>query len=110
MNLWTGYISRHGQKFSSVNLDTVGFFARSVPDLRLLADVFAIRDDIRPPLSPPSTFSLKKATIALVRTTAWPKAGPDTVAAMDRAEQLLRAGGGQVEEVEIPEEFGRLPE
>ncbi|EMR67039.1 putative polyketide synthase protein [Eutypa lata UCREL1] len=107
------FLERHfrtSPKFSSVNLDTVGFFARSVPDLRLLADVFAIRDDIRPPLSPPSTFSLKKATIALVRTTAWPKAGPDTVAAMDRAEQLLRAGGAQVEEVEIPEEFGRLPE
>lgn len=56
-------ISPEGQKTFSTSFDTFGFFARSIQDLQLVADVFALKDD-----EPPRDLSLKEASIALIKT------------------------------------------
>ncbi|KAF7549484.1 hypothetical protein G7Z17_g6348 [Cylindrodendrum hubeiense] len=96
-------ISAEGQKVSSVTLDTFGFMARSIGDLQGLADIFSLRDD-----EPPRTIHLNEAKFAVVKTAVWPKAGPGTVAAIERAAQLLRNAGALVEEVTLPSEFDNL--
>ncbi|KAF2998040.1 hypothetical protein E8E14_004227 [Neopestalotiopsis sp. 37M] len=99
-------ISREGQKIYSLLFDTLGLYARSVEDLELLADVFALEDD--EPVSQP--FEVKGAKFALLKTTAWPQAGPGTVAAMELGAKLLRDHGAEVEEIELPPEFSEAPD
>ncbi|KAI2620539.1 glutamyl-tRNA amidotransferase subunit A [Hypoxylon sp. NC1633] len=98
-------VSREGLKIYSLILDTIGFFARSVEDLQLLADVFALEDD-----APTSDFSVKGSRFAVMKTMVWPLAGPRTVAALDAGAKLLREHGAEVEEIELPSEFDLLPE
>lgn len=99
-------ISREGLKFYSLNLDTIGFFARSIEDLQLLADVFALEDDT----TPENNFSVKGSRFALVKTMVWPQAGPGTVAALEAGAKLLRDHGAVVDEIELPPEFDKMPE
>ena len=98
-------ISREGQKMYSLILDTLGLYARSVADLDLLADVFALYDD--EPVTTP--FEVKGAKFAICKTVIWPQVGPGTAAAMEKAKQLLEAQGAQVEEVEFPSSLSELP-
>ncbi|KAI1374313.1 amidase [Hypoxylon crocopeplum] len=99
-------ISREGLKIYSLILDTIGFFARSVEDLQLLADVFALEDDV--PLN--DDFSVKGSKFAVLKTVVWPHAGPGTVAALEAGAKLLRDHGAEVEEVQLPPEFDNIPE
>jgi Asp-tRNA(Asn)/Glu-tRNA(Gln) amidotransferase A subunit family amidase len=89
-----------GQKTYSVNTDTFSFFARSIEDLQLIADVFALKDD-----EPLRDISLKEARVAFVKTPTWPLAGPGTVAAMEKAATILKNCGVKAEEVSFPSEF-----
>ncbi|EUC29717.1 hypothetical protein COCCADRAFT_39964 [Bipolaris zeicola 26-R-13] len=98
-------ITREGQKIYSLILDTLGLYARSVADLELLADTFAIHDDA--PV--PSDFTVKGAKFAILKTMVWPQVGPGTVAALDKAVSLLRAHGAEVEEISLPEYLNDLP-
>ncbi|KIK58244.1 hypothetical protein GYMLUDRAFT_45463 [Collybiopsis luxurians FD-317 M1] len=98
-----GAISREGVRMYSINLDTVGFYARSIQDFQLLADVFRLQDD-----EIPKPFILQGATFALCKTEVWPEAGPGTVKAMERAAELLRAAGAEVVELELPEDFNGM--
>ncbi|KAM0327154.1 hypothetical protein ACHAQA_006285 [Verticillium albo-atrum] len=98
-------ISREGQKIYSLILDTLGMYARSVADLELLADVFALEDDV----PPPADFEVKGARFAVCRTMVWPQAGPGTVKALENAAALLRAKGAEVEEISFPESLEDLP-
>lgn len=97
-------ITREGQKIYSLILDTLGLYARSVADLELLADVFAIEDDH----PAPSDFSIKGAKFAILKTTVWPNIGPGGSAALDKAASLLRAQGAEVEEIELPKHLDDL--
>ncbi|KAI1070771.1 hypothetical protein LB507_006740 [Fusarium sp. FIESC RH6] len=98
-------ISREGQKVFSIINDTIGFYARSVEDLNLLADVFALEDD-----EPPNpNFRLQGAKIAISKTMVWPQAGYGLVDAMIRAIELLRAEGATVDEIEFPDSLQELP-
>jgi amidase len=99
-------ISREGQKIYSLLFDTLGLYARSVQDLELLADVFALQDD--EPVKEP--FEIRGAKFALVKTSAWSQAGPGTIAAMQLGPELLRKHGAEVEEIELPPEFNSAPE
>ena len=101
-----GSLSREGVKFSAVMYDTLGFFARSVYDLDILADVFAIHDDVPPSLD----FRIEGAKFALVRTWVWDQAGPGTRSAVGEAARLLRQHGATVDEVNLPEMFHNLKE
>ncbi|KAF5387488.1 hypothetical protein D9757_006552 [Collybiopsis confluens] len=100
-----GAISREGVRMYSINLDTVGFFARSVQDLQLLLDVFGLQDD-----ELPEPFSVQGAKFAVCKTEVWPEAGPGTVKAMDSAVELLRAAGAEVVDLELPESFDGMQE
>ncbi|KAI8254083.1 hypothetical protein K4K53_009463 [Colletotrichum sp. SAR 10_77] len=99
-------ISREGQKIYSLILDTLGLFARSVEDLQLLADVFALADDE----APIETFQVKGAKIALLKTMVWPHVGPGTETALAKAVELLKAHGAEVQEIEFAAELEGLPE
>ncbi|KAI1458974.1 amidase signature enzyme [Annulohypoxylon moriforme] len=92
-------ISPEGQKTFSPTFDTFGFFARSIEDLQLLADVFGLRDD-----EVPRDIPLSRARVALIETPMWHLAGPGTIAALDAAATLLRNKGALVEKVELPDE------
>ncbi|KAI3554881.1 amidase [Colletotrichum abscissum] len=99
-------ITREGQKIYSLILDTLGFFARSVEDLQLMADVFDLKDDE----PPKDTFAVKGAKFALLKTMVWPQAGPGTKSAMAKAAELLKAHGAEVEEIEFDPELEELPQ
>lgn len=98
-------VTREGQKIYALILDTLGFYARTVADLELLADTFAIFDDV----PPPADFSVKGAKFAMLKTVVWPKVGRGTAAALEKAVALLRAHGAEVEEIDLPERFNDLP-
>lgn len=90
-------ISAEGVKMVSFNIDTCGFFARSMEDLQLIADVFAIRSDV-----PPTTIPLGDLRVAFVKSPFWSEAGPGTIAAMNRAASILKRHGVNVTDVELP--------
>ncbi|KAK5630414.1 hypothetical protein RRF57_006129 [Xylaria bambusicola] len=99
-------ISREGLKFYSPILDTIGFFARCVDDLELMTDLFDLEDDD----TAINEFAVKGAKFGVAKTVVWPKAGPGTKMALESAVQLLRSHGAEVEEVELPTGFDRMPE
>lgn len=96
-------ISTEGQKTCAMTIDSFGFFARSIEDLQLVADVFALNDD-----GPPKDISLKEARVAFMKTPVWPQAGPGTIAAMEKAATILESHDVKVEEVAFPPEFSDL--
>ncbi|KAF8196685.1 amidase signature domain-containing protein [Mycena galopus ATCC 62051] len=96
-----GAISREGVKVCSLNFDTMGFFARSIADLELLADAAKLEDDENS--APQSTVAGMK--FAICKTPVWPLVGPGTTNALDLAAKLLRDQGASVEELDLPEEF-----
>lgn len=98
-------ITREGQKIYSLILDTLGLYARSVADLDLLADVFALADDE----PAPSNFQVKGSKFAILKSMVWPQIGAGGSAAMENAASLLRAHGAEVEEIEFPEHLNDLP-
>ncbi|CAG9998510.1 unnamed protein product [Clonostachys byssicola] len=94
-----GAISTEGQKAFAPTFDTFGFFARSVEDLQLLADIFGLKDDEHP-----RDMSLKEISVAIMKTPMWSQAGPGTVAAMEKAAAILREGVIEVTEVPFTDE------
>lgn len=98
-------ITREGQKIYSLILDTLGLYARSIEDLELLADVFAIHDDV----PPPADFSVKGAKFAVLKTMVWPNISRGGFAALSKATSLLRAHGAEVDEIDLPSHLNDLP-
>ncbi|KAK3387740.1 amidase signature domain-containing protein [Podospora didyma] len=86
------------QKTFSPTFDTFGFIASSMQDLQLPADVFGLQDD-EPPAS---KIALEKATVTLIKTPPWHRAGPGTVVAMEKAVTILEEQGIKIEEVSSP--------
>ncbi|KAG4267402.1 amidase [Fusarium proliferatum] len=98
-----GAITREGQKFCAPTVDTIGFFSRSVSDFETLADAFALHDDEE------STFGdIKGSKFAVYRTSKWDLAGEGTIAAMDKAVELLKAHGAGVEELDLGPDFDQV--
>jgi Asp-tRNA(Asn)/Glu-tRNA(Gln) amidotransferase A subunit family amidase len=85
--------------------DTLGLYARSVEDLELLSSVFQLADDEAISSTP---FSIKGAKIAFCKTHVWPKAGPGTKKAWEKAKRLVESRGGIVEEIELPVDFAKI--
>ncbi|KAL4954533.1 amidase signature domain-containing protein [Aspergillus filifer] len=98
-----GVISREGQKVYSLTLDTIGLFGRCAEDLKLLAGVLGVKDDDLPAFK-----SLKGAKFGLVKSHVWDQAGKGTLAAIEKAQELLKAHGATVEEVPLPSEFNNM--
>jgi amidase len=96
-------ISGEGQKLYSTTVDTFGFFSRSLEDLQLLANVFALEGDDQI-----TELQVKECKVGILKTFVWPKAGPGTVEAMKLAAKILRDEGVSVEEISLPAEFDDL--
>ncbi|KAM0417444.1 hypothetical protein ACHAPT_012593 [Fusarium lateritium] len=96
-------ISTAGQKPFAPTFDTFGFFARSVEDLQLLADAFALQD-----AEPPRDIPLDEISVALIKTPMWSSAGPGTVSAMEEAAAILKKKNIKVEEVSFPPEVADI--
>ncbi|KAH7215874.1 amidase signature domain-containing protein [Fusarium oxysporum] len=98
-----GAITREGQKFCAPTVDTIGFFSRSVSDFEILSDVFALHDDEN------STFdNIKGLKFAACRTSKWDLAGEGTIEAMDKAVELLKAHGAEVEQLDLGPDFDQV--
>ncbi|KAK1656813.1 glutamyl-tRNA amidotransferase subunit A [Colletotrichum godetiae] len=98
-------ISMEGQKIIAPTFDTIGFFARCVEDLQLLADVFGLKDD-----EPARDMPLEEISIALVKTPIWPAAEPGTISAMEKAATILRDKIIKVEEDNLAPEIRDIVE
>jgi amidase len=98
-----GAISTEGQKVFSGVFDTIGFFARSVEDLQLLADVFQLRDD-----SLPRPIDIGSSSFAVLKTVQWKHVQAGTVESMETATRLLRSEGAIVQEITLPSDFDDL--
>ncbi|KAK4961847.1 hypothetical protein LTR10_002339 [Elasticomyces elasticus] len=93
----------------SPSLDTLGFFGRSVDDFKVLADTFRLKDnEVASSKSSSKSSSLQGAKIGFCKTHNWSKAGQGTIDAMAKAQNILTTHGGQVEDVELPNEFSRV--
>ncbi|TGO75509.1 hypothetical protein BELL_0209g00050 [Botrytis elliptica] len=93
-------ISLEGQKICSISLDTLGFFARSIEDLQLLADVFSLKNT-----HPHKIIPIREPRIAFMQTPMWDQAGPGTINAMDTAFTILHNRGIKVDQVLFPPEY-----
>jgi Asp-tRNA(Asn)/Glu-tRNA(Gln) amidotransferase A subunit family amidase len=98
-------VSREGAMGSSLSQDTVGWYARSLDDLELLAqELGALRDDGRQPLP------RKTLKVGLCPTPMWPHAGAASRTALETVSRWLKEAGAEVTELELPSAFARLGE
>jgi hypothetical protein len=92
-------MSTEGIKVVSWDIDTCGFFARTVEDLELIANIFALERE-KNKLEP---VPLSAIRVALIETPFFDQAGNGTRAAMSRASEILKeAGVKSIEKVELP--------
>ena len=95
-----GTVSTEGVKLFSGTLDTIGWFARTVADIRLVAGILEIADDQLPPA--PAPIALR---IGVCRTPYWDRALPATRDAIDEAARQLAKVGVTVEDAELDPKF-----
>jgi Asp-tRNA(Asn)/Glu-tRNA(Gln) amidotransferase A subunit family amidase len=93
-------VPAQGVKVVSLELDSFGYFARSIEDLQLITDVFDIVAD-----GPVTQIPLREAKVAFLKTPFWNSAGPGTIAALERAAQILRSHGVTVTYIDFPSPF-----
>lgn len=96
-------VARSGMKLAAENLDTIGFFGRSVADVALMAGAVTGR----PALTTPKPFATA-IRIGICRTQEWPTAAPETVALFDSLGTRLTRAGGAVTEIDLPEVFQEI--
>jgi len=97
-----GIIDRTGVKTLASNLDTVGLFARNVPDIAFFASALAGRDNLR------LGDDIAKPRVGLFRTAQWARAEPATVSAVSRAVKALEKRGVAVRELAVPAPFDAI--
>jgi Asp-tRNA(Asn)/Glu-tRNA(Gln) amidotransferase A subunit family amidase len=96
-------LSRAGVKVEGDSLDTIGLFARAVPDVAAYAGVET--NDRRLIDLPQARRGLR---IGLCRTFEWPRVSPETVGLFERAQRELVKAGAQVSAVDLPARFDGL--
>jgi Asp-tRNA(Asn)/Glu-tRNA(Gln) amidotransferase A subunit family amidase len=94
-------VSAEGVKLISTTLDTVGWYGRSVADLALLADTFALQDD------EPSSFNGVSGARILIDATAY-KADAASLDTLSQAAQRLEAAGTKIVHRDLAEIFTPL--
>jgi len=104
-----GLISRHGILKLSRTLDHVGFFARTLADIALLAEQLVGHDERDPDTRPRARVPFVRTAaeeppltpqLAFVKTPVWDRAAAET---RDAFAELVEALGAQCEEYELPE-------
>jgi Asp-tRNA(Asn)/Glu-tRNA(Gln) amidotransferase A subunit family amidase len=96
-------VSFEGAKVFSVSLDTIGWLARSVEDLALLAAALGVGRG-----SWQARESVAGLRFGLCRTPMWDQAEPSSREAVERAAIALRAAGAGVEDLELPAPFAEM--
>lgn len=89
-------VSREGAKLYSISLDTVSWYARSVADLDLVADLFGLPGNLAP------VASAKGLRIGLCRSPEWASAEPESRAALMEAAARFAAAGAEVTDLDLP--------
>ena len=97
-----GTLSRAGVKLLAESLDTMGTLARTVDDAALFVGALTGREEL---VSVPT---VPKLRIGLCRTHDWNQVQPEVGEAMDAAARQLSAAGGQVIQVDLPQDFAGL--
>ncbi|KAH8432911.1 uncharacterized protein LDX57_010543 [Aspergillus melleus] len=86
----------------------MGLFARTVPDLQLALEPFFTHILDTNPFHSPT--SLQGTKVAFLKTHVWPKAGPGTQAAWNKAQEILTNTGAILEDAELHPDFSSFPE
>jgi Asp-tRNA(Asn)/Glu-tRNA(Gln) amidotransferase A subunit family amidase len=103
-----GLISRYGAMRVSRDLDHVGFFARSVADLRLIHSVLAIADSRDPDscsLAPQAASPSFPSNFALYKTPFWDQIAPETQQHFLDCVALIQSAGVSVTTLNLPSKF-----
>lgn len=95
-------VSREGAKLFAASLDTIGWYARSVADLRMVAAASGIAGVSG------SGRDITSLRIALCHTPYADKARDGALAVLERAAEALRAAGATVERCELPPSFAGI--
>jgi Asp-tRNA(Asn)/Glu-tRNA(Gln) amidotransferase A subunit family amidase len=95
-----GAVSAEGAKLFSVTLDTIGWYARSLDDIALLADVYEISSETPAPAA--------GTKLAYCQTPYWDRASAETQAAFHATLAKVRAGGASVTELKLRDEFSKI--
>src|SRR5205823_2099577 len=98
-----GTVNRVGARMISDTLDTVGGFARSVPDVALLVAALCGRRQLL--IDGPSADAPR---IGICKTHEWNRAEPETIALFDDVEKQLRGCGSKVRDIALPPAFAGL--
>lgn len=98
-----GRIPFDGIKSFAPHLDTVGLFARSVDDLRLLLQAYALHD-----LPAPVVPSWRELRLGICRTPCWDQAEPQAQSAFEAALLRLREAGVSLIELPWAPEFAEI--
>jgi Asp-tRNA(Asn)/Glu-tRNA(Gln) amidotransferase A subunit family amidase len=96
-----GAVSREGARMSSMTLDTVGWYGRSVDDLSLVAGAFRIAEH-------PHPIDVRGLKVGVCRSPVWNAIEPGGALALDTAAKRLADAGAVVMDLELPEPFSRL--
>jgi Asp-tRNA(Asn)/Glu-tRNA(Gln) amidotransferase A subunit family amidase len=97
-----GAFNRAGLKFAAESLDTIGLMARSIDDLELITSVLLGR-------KAGAAAAIGAAPkIGLCRTSLWDTAQPETQHAVEDAAARLAAGGAELRDVALPQDFSGL--
>ena len=91
-------LDRGGIRHLKPNLDTLGLFARSIPDLALMRAASHGRAQAAS-LDIPTGQTLR---IGICRTPDWDEATPAVAAMFDTAERILKDAGANLSEVTLP--------
>jgi len=83
-------------------LDTMGLFARSIPDIAALRHVLT---GIAPAAPIRDVHGLR---IGICHTVSWSEAQPETVQALEDAARSLAAAGAKVQDAEMPAVFSEI--
>ncbi len=95
-----GTVNTEGAKRFSISLDTIGWYARSLDDLALLADVYEVSSEKHE--------RADRMNFAFCRTPYWERALPDAQAAFETALDALRSAGVPLTELELGDMFADI--
>lgn len=99
-----GRIPFDGTKSFAPHLDTIGLYGRSIDDLRLLAEAFALFDHPEPQVATDAA----KLRLGVCRTPYWNEAEPAAQAAFDALLADLAKRGIALKDVELPDRFASI--
>ena len=100
-----GAVSNNGVRVNCPALDSVGWYGRNVSDLVLMASLYEVPGADQIPI-----IKLSNLRIGLCRSPVWQRANPATKDALEEAGSRLRSAGVQIKSIDLPLEFGQIPE